>query len=229
MKEEGCTKLAIVNDKEVYGAGLARVVETEAKKQGVQVVANEGFDKNASNYRSLAGGFDADCFFYGGVTANNGVQVFKDVAAALPDAKLFGPDGVAEESFADPKEGGVPASVAKRILVTVATLSPDEYPEAGKKFFADFEKEYQEANPSPYAIYGYESAALILDAIERAGDQGNDRAAVLEALFSTKDRESVLGTYSIDPNGDTTLTDYGIFVVKDGELEFDRVIKAAAS
>ena len=60
--------------------------------------------------------------------------------------------------------------------------------------------------------------ALVLDAIKRAGDKGNDRQAVIDALFATKDRESVLGTYSIDENGDTTLTDYGVYTVKDGEL-----------
>ena len=30
-------------------------------------------------------------------------------------------------------------------------------------------------------------------------------------MFQTKGRESVLGTYDIDENGDTTLTDYGIY------------------
>ena len=40
--------------------------------------------------------------------------------------------------------------------------------------------------------------SLILDAIERAGDKGNDRDEVLEEIFNTKDREGVLGTYSID-------------------------------
>ena len=38
----------------------------------------------------------------------------------------------------------------------------------------------------------------------------------------------MLGTYSIDENGDTTLTDYGAVHVEDGELVFDRTIKAKA-
>ena len=38
----------------------------------------------------------------------------------------------------------------------------------------------------------------------------------------------MLGTYSIDENGDTTLTDYGVYAVEDGELEFDQTIKAQA-
>ena len=38
----------------------------------------------------------------------------------------------------------------------------------------------------------------------------------------------MLGTYSIDENGDTTLTDYGAYGVENGELKFDQVIKAQA-
>ena len=36
----------------------------------------------------------------------------------------------------------------------------------------------------------------------------------------------MLGTYAIDPNGDTTLTDYGPYKIKDGKLVFDKTIKA---
>jgi branched-chain amino acid transport system substrate-binding protein len=52
---------------------------------------------------------------------------------------------------------------------------------------------------------------------------------VLKAIFETKDRQSVLGTYSIDENGDTSLTDYGIYSIDNGELKFDKTIKAAAN
>ena len=226
MKEEGCTQVAILNDKEVYGAGLSRNIQLAAEKVGLQVTGNDAIDKQASNYRSLASGIEGDCVVYSGVTANNGVQVVKDVAAALPDAKIFGPDGVAEAAFTDPKEGGIPKEVADRTKVTVATLDPKEYPAEGQKFFSEFETEYGDKTPDPYAIYGYEAMNLTLDAIERAGDKGSDKAAVVEALFATKDRESVLGTYSIDENGDTTLTDYGVYRIEDGELTFDKTIKA---
>ena len=66
----------------------------------------------------------------------------------------------------------------------------------------------------------------MLEAIKLAGDNGNDRQAVIDALFQIKDRDSVLGTYSIDENGDTTLSDYGADRVEDGKLVFDKVIKA---
>jgi branched-chain amino acid transport system substrate-binding protein len=227
MKEDGCTKVFMTNDKEVYGAGLAENIEGSAKEQGLDVVANDSIDKNAPNYRSLAdkaAGSGADCFVFSGITANNAVQLYKDFAAALPNAKLYGPDGVAETGFSDPKEGGIPADVAARVKVTVATLSPDEYPADGQEFFDSFTEEYDEPNPNPYAIYGYEAMRLALDAIERS--ETGEKEDILKALFATKDRESVLGTYSIDENGDTTLTDYGVYTIDGGELQFDSTIKA---
>lgn len=229
MKEDGCTKVALANDKEVYGAGLARNIENSLEEQQVDLAFNEGIDPKASNYRSLASrakGESADCFVFSGVTANGAVQIYKDFAAALPEAKLYGPDGVAESGFSDPKKGGIPTSVGKRVKLSVATLNPESYPPEGQEFFKTFSEEYGEDNPDPYAIYGYEAARLVLDAIERAGDATKE--SVLKALFETKDRESVLGTYSIDENGDTTLTDYGIYTVEDGELTFDKTIKAAS-
>jgi branched-chain amino acid transport system substrate-binding protein len=227
MKQDGCTKVYMTNDKEVYGAGLAKNIQGAADAQGLDIVANDPIDKNAPNYRSLAEkakGTGANCFVYSGITANNAVQLYKDFAVALPDAKLYGPDGVAETGFSDPKEGGIPADVAARVKVTVATLSPDEYPPDGQEFFDSFREKYNEPNPNPYAIYGYEAMRLALDAIQRS--ETGEKADIVKALFATKDRKSVLGTYSIDENGDTTLTDYGVYTIDGGELKFDSTIKA---
>jgi branched-chain amino acid transport system substrate-binding protein len=227
MKEDGCKTVFIANDKQVYGQGLSKVVQKDAAAAGIKVAGNDGYDPKASNYRSLAAkikGTGADCFFGSIIVDNNGVQLYKDVFAGVPGVKMYGPDGVAETTFADPKQGGIPANVAKDVEITVATLSQDKYPPEGQKFFKDYQTTYGK-KPETYAIYGYESMALLLDSIKRAGDKGNDRAAVNAALHNTKDRASVLGTYSIDANGDTTQTDYGLYGVKDGELSFIKVIK----
>lgn len=233
MKEDGCTSVNIFNDKTTYGAGLARNIELAAKEQGLKVAGNDGTDKNAPNYRSLAAKITGDCFVGSGVTGENYVQVFKDVAAAKPDIKLYGPDGVAEEAFTNPKKGGIPASVGARTKVTVATLGLAEFKKRknaeAEKFFADFQKEYGDASPDPYAIYGYETMALALATLKAVGDKANDRKAVAEQLVgNTKGRESVLGTYDITADGDTTISDYGLYDIKDGLPVFDKVIKAPA-
>jgi branched-chain amino acid transport system substrate-binding protein len=229
MKQDGCTSTYILNDKEVYGAGLAKNIENSAKEQGLEVPANEGIDPKAPNFRSQAQTIKssgADCFVFAGVTPNGGVQLFKDVAAALPDAKLYGPDGVSNPEFFVADEGGIPADVAERVKVTVATLSPDQYPPEGQRFFDEYKKRYNVPSVDPYAIYGYEAMQLVLDTCAELGSDCSDRQAMIDALMSTKGRSSVLGTYDIDQNGDTTISDYGVYTVEDGELVFEETVKA---
>jgi branched-chain amino acid transport system substrate-binding protein len=224
QKDSGCKKTYILNDKEVYGKGIAVQVQNIAKAQGLAIAGNDGIDTKAANFRSLATKIKAsgaDCMFFGGITQNKGVQVFKDVNAANPTMKLFGPDGVAESAFSS-KLG---SAVEKMTYVTNPTLDPKLYPPAAQDFFAKFKQKFGN-DPQPYAIYGYEAMKVALLAIQNAGDKGNDKQAVIDAFFKIKDRDSVLGKYSIDENGDTTLSDYGADRVEGGKLVFDKVIKA---
>jgi len=231
MKQQGCTKPYILNDKEVYGQGLATNTTDALKTAGIPSLGNDGWDPKAANYRSVASKIaskGADCVLLSGVVDNNGVQLTKDIAAGLPKAKIYGPDGFCESGWVDPKGGGVPVSLDPRLQCTVATLSPDQYPPAGQQFFKDYAAAYGGAEPDPYALYGYETMSLALDAIKRAGANGNNRQDVVNALFATKNRASVLGTYSIDQNGDTSITDYGLYKVENGEIKFDQVVKGTS-
>jgi branched-chain amino acid transport system substrate-binding protein len=225
MKTDGCKAVTLWDDKTTYGAGLARNVELSAKQGGLPVMDRQGTDKGAPNYRSLAANVKTDCFLWTGVTGENGVQVFKDVAAANGTAKLYGPDGVAEEAFFNPAKGGIPANIAARVKVTVATLGVKDLPAAGP-VVAAFKKESGGRPPDPYAIYGYETMALALDVLKRAGAKANDRGEVAKLIFQTKNRPSVLGKYSIDPNGDTTLTEYGLYTIKNGEQVYQKKISS---
>jgi branched-chain amino acid transport system substrate-binding protein len=227
MKQAGCTKVAMANDKQAYGAGLASLIELEKGDYGITVTSNTGIDPKAPNFRSYADtikGQGADCFFFAGTVPNGAVQITKDVNAALPKAKIFGADGVCTDSYTNAKKGGVPASIDPLIQCTVATLKLTAYP-GGKQFLAAYKQKYGVANPDPYAIYGYEAMKLGLDTINKLGAQGNSKSAVLKALFATTGRSSVLGTYGFDKNGDTTLKSYGLYKVgSDGEPVFFKTI-----
>jgi branched-chain amino acid transport system substrate-binding protein len=227
QKDSGCTKTYLLNDKEVYGAGLTKNVVAAAKSQGLEIVGNTGIDPKAANYRSVANAIKAtgaDCVFFGGITQNNAVQLWKDLNAAMPTAKLFGPDGVAESAFSEK----IGSKAEKQTYITNPTLDPKLYPASGQEFFKSYKAKYG-ADPEPYAIYGYEAMSVALQAIKDAGAKGNERQAVIDAFYKIKNRESVLGTYSIDENGDTTLSDYGGNRIEGGKLTFDKVIKAQTS
>jgi branched-chain amino acid transport system substrate-binding protein len=93
---------------------------------------------------------------------------------------------------------------APGILATSAAQDPSQLPPAGERFVRAFRRRYAH-QPGRYAAYGYEAMGVVLDSIRRAGDQGDSRDAVVDAFFDTEDRDSVLGTYSIDEVGNTTL------------------------
>ncbi len=227
FQDDGCTSVAVANDKETYGAGLARIIVLNAKEISLKL-SNTGVQKDSPNYRSYADGLKADgvdCFLFSGVTANGAVQITKDVAAALPDAKLYGPDGTCESGFTNPKQKGIPAELAPRFKCTVATLAIKDTP-GGAEFLKSFQAKYNVSNPDPYAIYGYEAMKLVLDTIAAGGTTKED---FITKVFETKDRQSVLGSYSIDANGDTTLTDYGLYDVgPDGNPAFVKAIKQSS-
>jgi branched-chain amino acid transport system substrate-binding protein len=228
MKSDGCKTAAVANDKDTYGQGLAALLELQKGSYGITIASNTGIDPKQPNFRTYAQTLKSqgvDCFVFSGIVANGGVQITKDVAAALPNAKIYGPDGMCTNTWTNPTKGGVPLSIDKNIQCTVATLDLSAYP-GGKTFLAAYKAKYGGSSPDPYAIYGYEAMKLGLDTIAGLGTKGNDKAAVLAALFATKNRASVLGTYGFDANGDTTLTAYGLYKVgPDGNPLFEKTVK----
>lgn len=65
---------------------------------------------------------------------------------------------------------------------------------------------------------------MAVAAIERAGKK--DRAAIRDAVFATKDFDGVLGKWSFDQNGDTTLTTMSGQQVKNGKFQFVTLLSA---
>jgi branched-chain amino acid transport system substrate-binding protein len=227
MKQAGCTKVAVANDKEAYGAGLAQLLELEKGFYGVSLTSNTGIDPKAPNFRSYASTIKdqgADCFFFAGIVSNGAVQITKDVHSAIPKAKIFGADGVCTDTYTNATKGGIPAALYPLTECTVATQDLAAYP-GGKEFLSAYKAKYGVSDPDPYAIYGYEAMKLGLDTIKKLGAKGNDKAAILQALFATTARPSVLGTYGFDKNGDTTLKSYGLYKVgSDGEPVFVKTL-----
>jgi branched-chain amino acid transport system substrate-binding protein len=227
MKQAGCTKVALANDKEAYGAGLATLLGLEKGSYGVNILSDTGIDPTAPNFRSYAStikGQGADCFYFAGIVSNGAVQITKDVHSAIPTAKVFGGDGICTDSYTNASKGGIPASLYPLTECTVATQNLTAYP-GGKDFLAAYKAKYGVADPDPYAIYGYEVMKLGLDTVKSLGAKGNSKSDVLKALFATKDRPSVLGTYGFDSNGDTTLKSYGLYKVgSDGEPVFSTTL-----
>ncbi len=226
--EEGCTKTYVLEDGEVDGEDSATTFEVEAKGSPLKVVAVQMFEPKATDYRALAASVaqtGANCVLVSAIANNHAPLLSEQVVAALPSALVFGTAGLADGTYADPEQGGIPLALGSRVLITAPTLGPEEGPPSARAFDDAYALRY--GDPQPPAIFGYEAMSLMLNAIDRATDHGRKpalRSKVVAAIFATHDRHSVLGTYSIDHNGDTTLDRYGVWKLLDGRLEFWKAI-----
>jgi len=223
MKAEGVRTVALLADRDLYGIGLANQVTKAAAGQGIKIVDLGRIDPSA---RDLAGhGRDiaavaADAFLYAGAPDADSARVFTAAAAADPGLLLFGPGAGADGPFAD----GLSAPVQRRMRLTSPLLPPRLLPRAAREFRARFRTTFGRA-PAPDALAAYEATNVILSAIARAGDKGNDRRAVADAFFEVRNRRSVLGTYSIDRFGDTSLSTFAGNRLRRSRLVLDKVLR----
>ena len=220
-KELGSKKVFILHDRELYGKGVADVFKRVSKKLGLEVVGYEGIDSKASNYRSLVTKIKsegADLVYFGGTTQNNAGQIAKDLVSGGAKVKLMAPDGCREQAFIaaagkDNLEG--------RAYVTFGGLPPSELKGKGKEFYETYKKKYN-AEPEAYAVYSFEATRVVLDAIKRAGKK--DRESIRQAVANTRDFDGVLGKWSFDENGDTSLKVMVVETIKDGQFVPVKVI-----
>ena len=124
MQQRRCTRVAAFHDGELYGRGVGHFVRLRTRQLGMNIVLARRTRPSASHYRRQARAArraGADCTVFTGLTANNAVQLFNDLGRALPHAKLFGSEGVAESAFAESREGGIKPRVARRVFVAKGT------------------------------------------------------------------------------------------------------------
>lgn len=202
----GARRVAAVSDGSAFGETMA-----------------EAF-RAASARPPLAPPGRADLLYYGGTGAKVPRRVERDLAPC-PRQTLIASDALIGSplldrigSFACP-EIDANAPTSRGVLVTSAAQDPAQLGAAGQRFVAAFRNRYRRP-PGRYAAYGYEAMAVVLDSIRRAGSAGDDRDAVVGAFFDTRDRRSILGPYSIDEVGDTTLNRLAGYRIRAGRPVF---------
>jgi branched-chain amino acid transport system substrate-binding protein len=220
----GVKRVYILDDQELYGKGIADIFEATAKKIGIEVLGHEGIDAKASDYKALMTKIKAlnpDLLYFGGTTQTNAGQLIKDMrnVGMTPDkVKFMGPDGIYEQALID-----AAGKDAEGVYATFGGVPGKELTGAGKAWYESYKAKYN-AEPEAYAAYGYEAGKVVVDAIGKVCK--NDRAAIRDAVLATKEFPGVLGTWSFDANGDTTLTTMSGNQVKDGKFQFVSLLKA---
>jgi branched-chain amino acid transport system substrate-binding protein len=222
LDRRGADRVFLVDDVEVYGAGLRRMVSRRLRRRGIAIAGRAPLRsrRNATAVARRVARSRADAMVYTGITANGAVPLWRAVHRRAPRLMLVGADGIAVSGFAR----RIGRGAARRTSLTVAVLAPDSYPAAAQPVFEAFRARHGR-DADPYMLYGYEAMRVLLDCIRATDPARPLRPQVRDALFAIRDRDSVLGRYSIDRNGDTTLSSYGVYGVdRRGNLVFDQAI-----
>jgi branched-chain amino acid transport system substrate-binding protein len=202
-KQLGVNRVYVLQDGTVYGQELAAVFAATANKVGLQVVGGpEGIDPAASDYLLLADKVklsDADLVYYGGNEGQFVGQLWRDLRSTLSgDVKLMGADGIGEAAFVQ-----AAGSAAEGTYATFPGVPATKLTGKGAAWYERYKQLYHE-EPEAYVANGYEIMSVALDAIARAGT--TDRAAIRDAIFATRNYDGVLGHWSFNDTGDTTLS-----------------------
>jgi len=225
-QQQGCQHTFVLQDGEVDGSSQAITFVLTAQSKGLNVLAVQAFAPHAIDYRGLATSVattSPDCVLISALDGPSAAQLAREVGVTLPSARLYASSSLAQPSFTAAGHGGLAPALDSRVLVLSPALGPADYPAATRTMLVNYSRRYGE--PQPQLVFGYAAMQLMLDAIRRATDDGHKpvrRSKVVAALFSHAVHQSVLGPYTIDANGDTSIRAYGIYQILNGRLRFWR-------
>jgi branched-chain amino acid transport system substrate-binding protein len=226
MRQLGVHRLFVLGDLDVFDSAIAATVALRAQAAGISVPGQLQVDTRSnvqpSDYAQTATSVAAehpDAVLLGGAPGPGAQALWQALHAALPNVKLFAPNALATPSFVS----GTGAA-AKSTYVTSPVLQASSYPAEAQRVLQSYKATFG-APATVYALYGYEAMRATLAAIRAAGSHAASRLAVVRAFFKIRDRNSVLGRYSVLPSGDVSLSSYaGYRIDSAGRLRFDRLL-----
>jgi len=211
----GAKTVYILDDKELYGAGIAGLFEAHCKKIGITVLGRQGIVPKQQAFSEIAGivaGFKPELVYFGGTTQTAAGRLIKDLRTAKLTCPVMVPDGCYEKAFLE----SASAQDLANVYATIGGTDPALLKGAGAAFVAKYKEKYKK-DPEAYAAYGYEAAKTFLEAAKKAGKK--DREAILKACLETKDfTVGAVGKWSFDADGDTTLQQLTISKVEGGRF-----------
>jgi branched-chain amino acid transport system substrate-binding protein len=234
MRSIGVQRLVVLaaRSSPPYGdAAIAPLVAAAAPAGGITVASRlAGIDTQQANpkaldYARIANAVAAqhpDAVLLGATPDPGAQALWQELHAKLPRARLFAPSTLATPTFL---RGLGAASAAT--YVTSPILEAAQYPPAAQHVFAEYRRAFPGDAPTPYVLYGYDAMKAVLWTIGNAHPRnpGDLRPALANTFFHRGVIHGTLGDYTINANGDTSLTSFdGYRVGAGGQLVLVRRI-----
>jgi branched-chain amino acid transport system substrate-binding protein len=214
-------KAFVVDDKQTYGAGLAKIFNEQFKKLGGKVVGTDHVNTGDKDFGSLVTKIKnsgADLLYYGGQYDESALitKQLKDAGVKIP---LFGGDGMFASTYIE-----AAGKASEGDLVTAIGVPADTLP-AAKQFIQTYKDKGYKGDYGAYGAYAYDATTAIIKAVKAAADANggkvpsdiNDlRSKVVDGVQKS-DFEGLTGKISFDQYGDTTNKQLTVYQVEKGK------------
>lgn len=214
-RESGARRVWIVSDPGVYGDELAAQTIFAARHAGMTVLGEDRVpdpDSTVSLAQSIVAKRPGALIYTGDV--EDGTSSLLDAITALdPQMPVFASSAVTQAARR------VGPGVRGDLLGVKPAFPARHYPRTGRRVLRSLESAGGgKATARSEALYGYESVALVLDAINAAGSGRIDRARVRRRALAPRTRRSVLGTYELRLGGEASTPGFARYVIHRGAL-----------
>ncbi|GAC1440690.1 MAG: branched-chain amino acid ABC transporter substrate-binding protein [Solirubrobacteraceae bacterium] len=218
VRAEGVRRLTVLSDHDPFDAAAAELLARQAPSAGLKLLARRQLDSQAAGTQLRALADQApDGIMLSAAAGPGAAGLLRALHGVLPRARLFIGAALAAPAFLASLDGATRGAL--RVFSPVLRLR--DYPPAARQVLRDYRRQFAQAG-GVYALYGYEAMRSALAAVRAAGSKGADRLAVVRAYFGAGRRDSVLGGYSVAPDGDTSLQALaGYRVDRAGKLRFE--------
>ena len=197
-------KVAVINDKDTYGKGLADATSAQLTKRGVKPILEEGLTRGEKDFSALVTKIrstGADVVFFGGLHPEAGPLVRQIREAGLKDVRFVSDDGVVTDELVSTAGGPQYVDGVYMTFGADPRLLPDS-----KEVVEQFRKAGTE--PEGYTLYAYASLQALADAFNGAkSNKGEDAAKWLKA----NPVKTVMGEKVWDSKGDLKVSDYVMY------------------
>lgn len=216
----GFTSIATIHDGSAYGEGLVNVVTQRFEELGGEVVASDAVTVGDTDFRGLLDDFaqlEPQLIYFGGFPAEAARIIEQRADAGLEDVPFMGADGIRGTEVLEL------AGESSEGIYATSAISADS--EALASFLARYIETYGEEPPAPYHANGYDAANILLDAVEAVGtvdangDLVIDRAAIADYVRSIVDFQGLTGVLTAEGNGETSVSDIGIYQATGGDFQ----------
>jgi branched-chain amino acid transport system substrate-binding protein len=222
MKDKGITNIAILSSTEGFGVAGKKQLEDLAKAEGITILANEVYDKAATDLTDVLtkvkGNSSVQAVVNWSIVPAQSI-VAKNMKQLGLDVPLFQSHGFGNLKYV--QQAGVAAEgtlfPAGRLLV-VDEL-PDSHPQ--KQLLAAYKKDYEsryKEDVSSFGGHAYDALTVVVEALKQAGTP--DREKVRDAIENLKGFVGTAGVFSFSATDHTglDLTAFEMLTVKDGKF-----------